>query len=55
MPMFFGESWKPFERGYHAVYREREVNHCPGCGSNPVAGRTGFGRMRLLRDSLAAC
>ncbi len=19
-------------RGYHAVYREREVNHCPGCG-----------------------
>ncbi len=22
----------PFERGYHAVYREHEVNHCPGCG-----------------------
>ena len=20
------------ERGYHAVYREHEVNHCPGCG-----------------------
>jgi len=19
-------------RGYHAVYRESEVNHCPGCG-----------------------
>lgn len=19
-------------RGYHAVYREHEVNHCPGCG-----------------------
>lgn len=19
-------------RGYHAVYREQEVNHCPGCG-----------------------
>ena len=19
-------------RGYHAVYRENEVNHCPGCG-----------------------
>ena len=26
---------KPFEpagRGYHVVYREHEVNHCPGCG-----------------------
>lgn len=26
---------KPFDpalRGYHAVYRENEVNHCPGCG-----------------------
>jgi hypothetical protein len=22
----------PAGRGYHAVYREREVNHCPGCG-----------------------
>lgn len=19
-------------RGYHPVYRENEVNHCPGCG-----------------------
>jgi ribosomal protein L37AE/L43A len=19
-------------RGYHVVYREEEVNHCPGCG-----------------------
>jgi len=19
-------------RGYHIVYREREANHCPGCG-----------------------
>jgi hypothetical protein len=19
-------------RGYHAVYRENEINHCPGCG-----------------------
>ena len=26
------ESWKPDGRGYHAVYREHEVNHCPGCG-----------------------
>jgi len=22
----------PMGRGYHAVYREHEVNHCPGCG-----------------------
>jgi hypothetical protein len=22
----------PAGRGYHAVYREHEVNHCPGCG-----------------------
>ena len=22
----------PTTRGYHAVYRENEVNHCPGCG-----------------------
>jgi len=22
----------PNIRGYHAVYREGEVNHCPGCG-----------------------
>lgn len=22
----------PNARGYHAVYREGEVNHCPGCG-----------------------
>lgn len=20
------------ERGYHIVYREHQVNHCPGCG-----------------------
>lgn len=19
-------------RGYHAIYREQQVNHCPGCG-----------------------
>lgn len=24
---------KPVEGvGYHALYREQEVNHCPGCG-----------------------
>lgn len=22
----------PAQRGYHAVYREQQVNHCPGCG-----------------------
>lgn len=22
----------PAGRGYHAVYRTQEVNHCPGCG-----------------------
>jgi hypothetical protein len=22
----------PNTRGYHAVYRENEINHCPGCG-----------------------
>ena len=22
----------PTRRGYHAVYREDAVNHCPGCG-----------------------
>jgi len=23
---------KASTRGYHIVYREHEVNHCPGCG-----------------------
>ncbi|WP_265587661.1 hypothetical protein [Sphingomicrobium arenosum] len=28
-------------RGYHAVYREAEVNHCPGCGrTHWLVGRT---------------
>jgi hypothetical protein len=22
----------PARRGYHVVYRDHEVNHCPGCG-----------------------
>src|SRR5579872_2892961 len=26
------EAFNPQVRGYHAVYREGEVNHCPGCG-----------------------
>lgn len=25
-------NWRPIERGYHAVYREHDINHCPGCG-----------------------
>ncbi|MGZ2410864.1 hypothetical protein ACUXST_000261 [Sphingomonas sp. F9_3S_D5_B_2] len=24
--------FNPGDRGYHAVYHEGEVNHCPGCG-----------------------
>jgi hypothetical protein len=26
------QTYHPTVRGYHAVYREHEVNHCPGCG-----------------------
>ena len=25
-------AFNPSARGYHAVYHEGEVNHCPGCG-----------------------
>jgi hypothetical protein len=32
MPITSADDWKPYARGYHAVYREHEVNHCPGCG-----------------------
>lgn len=24
--------YHPTQRGYHAVYREQQANHCPGCG-----------------------
>ena len=28
-------------RGYHAVYREQQINHCPGCGrTHWIIGRT---------------
>lgn len=27
-----GMAHDPALRGNHAVYRENEVNHCPGCG-----------------------
>jgi len=26
------KNFNPALRGYHAVYRENAVNHCPGCG-----------------------
>ena len=26
------QSFNPNARGYHAVYHDGEVNHCPGCG-----------------------
>ncbi len=30
----------PSARGYHAVYREGQVNHCPACGrSHWIIGR----------------
>ena len=32
---------KANERGYHIVYREAQVNHCPGCGhTHWYVGRT---------------
>jgi hypothetical protein len=27
-----GKEFDPSRRGYHAIYRENEINHCPGCG-----------------------
>jgi hypothetical protein len=40
MPFIFSETWKPYERGYYAVYREHEINHCPGCGRTQwIVGR----------------
>ena len=33
--------FNPNARGYHAVYREGEINHCPGCGrTHWYVGRT---------------
>lgn len=32
--------YDPNARGYHAAYRDGEVNHCPGCGrSQWIIGR----------------
>ena len=37
----FGKHFDPAQRGYHAVYRENEVKHCPGCGrTHWYVGRT---------------
>ena len=37
----FGTNFDPAKRGYHAVYRENQVNHCPGCGrTHWYIGRT---------------
>lgn len=49
----------PARRGYHVVYRENEVNHCPGCGrSHWYVGRLsaecGFcGTALALTDNLS--
>lgn len=33
--------FNPAVRGYHGLYRENEVNHCPGCGrAQWIIGRT---------------
>lgn len=29
---FRRSAFDPHSRGYHAVYHDNEVNHCPGCG-----------------------
>jgi hypothetical protein len=36
-----GNQFDPAKRGYHAVYRDNQVNHCPGCGrTHWYIGRT---------------
>lgn len=35
------EPFDPARRGHHVLYRENEVNHCPGCGrTHWYVGRT---------------
>jgi len=35
-----GFAHDPVRRGYHAVYRPNQLNHCPGCGrSHWLVGR----------------
>ncbi len=31
-PREMRRTYDPAGRGYHAVYHEDQVNHCPGCG-----------------------
>ena len=31
-PTEMRKTFDPAGRGYHAVYHEHEINHCPGCG-----------------------
>jgi hypothetical protein len=31
-PSVLNRAHDPAVRGYHAVYRENQINHCPGCG-----------------------
>jgi hypothetical protein len=34
------QQFNPATRGFHAVYRAHETNHCPGCGrSHWIIGR----------------
>ena len=34
------QPFDPAKRGYYTIYREQEVNHCPGCGrSQWIIGR----------------
>ena len=47
------------QRGYHAVYRENEVNHCPGCGRTHwhigrMSAECGFCATTLPLDSALA-
>lgn len=41
MSMMAANTFNPGARGYHAVYREHQINHCPGCGrTHWLVGRT---------------
>jgi hypothetical protein len=32
LALMAAEPFNPNMRGFHAVYRDGETNHCPGCG-----------------------
>ena len=46
--------FNPSARGYHAVYHDGEVNHCPGLRADALADWPDVGRMRLLLDRSSA-